>query len=69
MFDIYIKQIRSLLEISVPVWAGTITKDDSSKIERVQRCALTLIFNYDYFDYRKLLNEKRIESLESRRKK
>ena len=34
--DVYIKQIRSLLEFSVPVWHSSLTEQDKMKIERVQ---------------------------------
>ena len=37
IFDVYIKEMRSLLEFGVPVWNGAITNDDSNEIEKVQK--------------------------------
>ena len=40
MLDVYTKQIRSVLELAVPVWQPALTKQEVKQIERVQRCAL-----------------------------
>ena len=43
MFDVYIKEIRSILEMAVPVWHGGLTKLQSSDIERVEKVAMQII--------------------------
>ena len=37
VFDVYTKEIRTLLEFGVQVWKGGLTEEDSDKIERVQK--------------------------------
>ena len=51
LFDIYTKEIRSLLELAVPVWHGSLTKQQSSDIERVQKLAFRIILGHTYFTY------------------
>ena len=36
MFDVYIKEIRSVLELAVPVWHSGLTKSQITKIENIQ---------------------------------
>ena len=36
LIDVYIKQIRSVLELAVPVWHSSLTLANRSSIERVQ---------------------------------
>ena len=36
LVDIYIKQIRSILEFGVPVWNSALTQEEVLEIERVQ---------------------------------
>ena len=43
MLDVYNKQVRSVLELAVPVWQPAITQQEVKQIERVQRCALYII--------------------------
>ena len=38
--EVYEKQIRSVLELAVPVWSPGLTQEDSYSIERVQKSAL-----------------------------
>ena len=37
LIDVYNKQVRSVLEFAVPVWAGSVTLKQSQLIERVQK--------------------------------
>ena len=37
LVDIYIKQIRSILELAVPVWHDSITLAEQIDIERIQK--------------------------------
>ena len=43
MTDIYIKQIRSVLEFGVPVWNSALTKEEIHDIERVQSSFLHIV--------------------------
>ena len=43
LIDVYITQIRCLLEFAVAVWNSGLTKGQVSQIERVQKCALAVI--------------------------
>ena len=65
--DIYIKQIRSVLEFGVPVWQGSITVDEKQDIERVQKCALHIILGRNYISYKNALKVLNLEVLEARR--
>ena len=51
LFDAYCKQIRSLLEVAVPVWHPSITQLDSNKIERIQKVDLKIILGHIYLSY------------------
>ena len=42
--DVYVKQIRSILEFAVPVWHSSLVGEDRLKTERVQKSALRIIF-------------------------
>ena len=54
--DVYLKEVRSVLELAVPAWHSGLTLKQSSDIERVQRVALYIILSdvrtgkspYDY---------------------
>ena len=45
ILDVYIKEIRSLLELAVPAWHSGLTLKQSADIERVQRIALQIILS------------------------
>ena len=51
VIDVYMKEIRSILEYGVPVWNGAITKKDSLKIEKVQKIVLRLLLKEEYSSY------------------
>jgi hypothetical protein len=67
--DIYIKQIRSLLELAAPVWHGGISQLERLDIERVQKSVAHNILDEQYSSYKDALVELELESLESRRGK
>ena len=46
--DLYIKQIRSVLELAVPVWHSSLTQSNISDIERVQKTSLHIILGDEY---------------------
>ena len=67
--DVYIKQIRSVLELAVPAWHPSITSSERADIERVQKTALHVILGMDYRAYGAALDLLGLESLEDRRAK
>ena len=69
LIDVYIKQIRSVLELAVPAWHGAITQAERDEIERVQKCALHIVLDEDYLSYRNALKSVNLDSLENRRSK
>ena len=69
LFDIYSKEIRSILEMSVPVWHSGITKQQSGDIERVQKLAFKIILQERYQNYELACETFATETLENRRTK
>ena len=51
LIDAYKKEVRSLLELAVPVWHSSLTKEQSNQIERVQKLSLAAILGNDYTGY------------------
>ena len=68
LLETYIVQIRGRLEYSVPAWNSSLTEEDKSEIERVQKTALKIIYGKNYTDYKTSLELCQLESLEERRK-
>ena len=69
LVDVFIKQIRSLLEFAVPVWHPGLTGLDRLRIERVQKSACSIILGHRYVSYRSALKQLGLETLYSRRNK
>ena len=69
LIDIYCKQVRSVLEFGVPVWNGSITKEEISDIEGVQRSFFHIVLGKEYSSYESALEKLDMESLEERRLK
>jgi hypothetical protein len=67
IFDTYIKEIRSVLELAVPVWHSSLTKKVSDEIERVQKIAFRIILGDHYNDYDVACTLLETETLEMRR--
>ena len=67
MVDVYSKQVRSILEIAVPVWQGGLTKYESNQIERVQRSAFHIILGEGYVSYQEALKKLNCDKLSDRR--
>ena len=51
LYDVYCKEIRSLLEFAVPVWHPALTQKDSKAIERIQKVAFKIILGDRYISY------------------
>ena len=65
--DVYIKQVRSVLELAVPAWHPGLTLSDSLDIERVQKAALHIILGKSYKSYSSALKTVQLDSLADRR--
>ena len=66
LLDVYMKQIRSLAEYAVPVWNSSLTGEDISNIEKIQKTALHIILGQDYKSYNSAL---KLDKLTDRTKK
>ena len=69
LLDIYIKQVRSILEYAVPVWHPSITGEQRLEIERVQKSAFHIILGECYRSYTSSLKALSMATLHSRRVK
>ena len=56
LVDAYIKEVRSLLELAVPVWNSGLTQEQSLKIERVQKSSIAAILGPKYSSYEESLS-------------
>ena len=64
---IYILYIRSILEQSCVVWGTSLTDTESQALERVQKCALRIIYQTDYINYSHALELSGLPELSKRR--
>ena len=69
LVNIFTKQIRSVLELAVPVWNNGITLVEQQDIERIQKSAAHIILGAQYESYNIALKTLGLESLKSRRDK
>ena len=69
LLDIYFKQIRSILELAVPVWHPSLTSHDRNRIERVHKSALGIMLGRNYKSYYRALKHFQLKSLFTRREK
>jgi len=67
LVHIYILYIRSILELNCQVWHFSLTSEDESTIERVQKVALYLILHQEYKSYENALKLVNLSTLKSRR--
>ena len=67
LVTIYILYIRSILELNSPVWHFSLTKEDETNIERVQKVACYLILHEEYESYNQSLLSLGLNTLKSRR--
>ena len=65
LLDVYMKQIRCLLEFASPVWTGGLTEE--SDIERIQKAAFAIILTSRYTSYDMVLTLLNMTSLTARR--
>ena len=69
LLDVYQKQVRSMMELAVPVWEPNLTVAESMQIERVQKAAFSIILGDEYFSYNQALSTLAVDTLSSRRQK
>ena len=69
LYDVYCKEIRSLLEYAVPLWHSALTKKDSAMIESIQKIAFKIILSYRYINYEIACFTFHTTTLESRHEK
>ena len=69
MVNIYVLYVRSVLEYSSVVWHSSLTQEDSSSLERVQKTALRIILKERYQDYNHALKFVGLATLFERREK
>jgi hypothetical protein len=65
--DIYIKQIRSVLEYAAVVWHPGLTQVNTAEIERIQKTACAIILGSNYLNYENGLETLKLERLNKRR--
>lgn len=68
LFDVYVREVRSVLEYAVPVWHSGLTQKQSSDIEAVQKLAFKLTLRQKYTDYAAACQIFNTNTLEQRRK-
>ena len=64
---VYMLYIRSLLEQSATVWHSSLTEENKSDLERVQKSAVKVILGNKYENYQKALSKLDLENLNDRR--
>jgi hypothetical protein len=67
MLDVYLKQVRCVLEMGVAVWEPRLTQEQSKQLERVQKCAFYVIMGNDHSNYDDDVKELCSEKLSDRR--
>ena len=67
LFDVYIKEVRSILELAVPVWHSGLTNKQTADIESVQKVALKMILQDEYVNYQLACATLSTQTLEERR--
>ena len=65
--NVYTKQVKSVLELSVPAWQSRLSEADKMAIERVQKASLRIILGDDYVCYQHALDQTSLVSLDEKR--
>ena len=68
LIDVYLKQIRCLLEYGAPVWNGSLTSENIEDIEGVQKAFMHILLQDKYTTYENALKVTKLKTLEDRRK-
>ena len=67
LVTIYVLYIRSILELNCQVWHYSLTIEDETNIERVQKVACFLILHQNYLNYEQALVTLNLTPLKTRR--
>ena len=67
LFDVYSKEVRSMLELAVPAWHSGLTRQQSTDIERIQKISFKLILGDNYENYQQACKILSTKTLEQRR--
>ena len=65
--DVYVKQVRSILDFGTPVWNSNLKQEDVLDIERVQKSFLHIALGNMYINYESALDRMNLETLKERR--
>ena len=68
LIDVFVKQIRSIAEFAVPVWNSSLTGEEISSLERIQKTALHIILGDQYHSYSSALRSTGLVKLSERRR-
>ena len=68
LIDVYMKQVRSIVEFGAPVWNSGLTEAEITDIERVQKSFLHILLGSNYTSYNSALLLSGLESLAIRRR-
>ena len=69
LWDVYCKQVRSVLEFTAVVWSSGLTQENSTQIERIQKSAFAVIMGVQYASNEKSCAKLSMETLYNRREK
>ena len=69
LFDVYIKEVRSILELAVPVWHSGLTQQQTADIEGIQKVAFKIILQDKFVNYQLACTTLSAQTLEQRRSK
>ena len=67
LVDVYLKQIRCVMELAVPAWQSAISQAERQDLERIQKSACHIILGRNYTSYKHALKLLKLDTLESRR--
>ena len=67
LLDVYVKEVRSLLENAVSVWHSGLTRKETNQIEKIQKTAFKIILGDDYLSYDVVCTLIGVDPLEFRR--
>ena len=67
MFDVYSREVRSVLELAVPVWHSGLTRQQAVDIERIQKISFKIMLGERYFGYKSACKIFSAHTLEDRR--
>ena len=67
LLEVYIKQVRCILELGAPAWQGGISIAEKQDLERIQKCAAHIILGSNYSSYQDALETLQLDSLLHRR--